>query len=156
MSITDVLASVAILTGVALFVIASIGLHRFDDVYARMHVATKPSTLGLLLVLLGAGLRVQSGGDIAKLALVAALQLITAPMAAHIIGRAAHRAKVPMSHTMVTDDLAAAGDWPEAAGAYGPGTDDVEPGASGPNTDDGTDDPDEKNGLRSGSAGSQE
>jgi multicomponent Na+:H+ antiporter subunit G len=140
MNLTDVVASVSILLGVALFVVAGIGLHRFDDVYARMHVATKPSTLGLLLVLAGAGLRVQQGGDIAKLALVAGLQLITAPMAAHIIGRAAHRARVPMSPTVTADDLAEAGDWP-------PG-DEVPAGHERA--------PDEKNGLRSGSGGSQE
>lgn len=129
MNVTDVLAAAAILLGVALFVIAGIGLHRFDDVFARMHVATKPATLGLLLILTGAGLRVQDGGDIAKLVLVAGLQLITAPMAAHIIGRAAHRAKVPMSPTLTTDDLAEAGDWPQE---------------------------NEKSDLRSGSAGAQE
>lgn len=149
MSLTDVLASASILLGVALFVVAGVGLHRFDDVFARMHVATKPATLGLLLVLVGAGLRVQEGGDIAKLVLVAGLQLITAPMAAHIIGRAAHRARVPMSATVTIDDLADAGDRP--TGRHDDQDDGVEaddaPAAGAGH---------EKNGLRSGSAGSQE
>ena len=76
--------------GGVLAVIAAIGLHRFSDVFARMHAATKPATLGLVVVLGGAVLVMPDVGDSAKLILVILLQLITAPVGAHLVGRAAY------------------------------------------------------------------
>lgn len=87
-----VVASVAILAGSALAVVAAAGLQRFNDVFARMHSATKPATLGLVLILGGAALLMDGLGPAAKLILVGLLQFITAPTAAHLVGRAAFRA----------------------------------------------------------------
>ncbi len=111
----DVAAAVLILTGVALGVAAALGLQRFPDVFARMHAATKPATLGLVLVLSGAALRVEESGDVAKLLLVAALQFVTAPVGAHMIGRAAYRAGTELSPMTSCDELARDGQ----AGAEG-------------------------------------
>ena len=88
----EVLSGIMMLTGAALALIAGIGLQRFDDVFARMHAATKPATLGLALVLGGAALQVPDAGNVAKLLLVVLLQFLTAPVGSHLIGRAAHRA----------------------------------------------------------------
>ena len=100
----DVVSSTLLLSGVALFVIAAIGLQRFDDVFSRMHVATKPATLGLTLVLAGAALRVEPGGDTAKLALIAILQFLTAPIGAHMVGRAALRSGTELSDATAVDE----------------------------------------------------
>jgi multicomponent Na+:H+ antiporter subunit G len=108
MSAVDVVAAALLLVGVALAVVAAVGLHRFPDVFARMHAATKPATLGLLLVASGAALRVDHAGEVAKLALVVVLQFVTAPVAAHMVGRAAHRAGTELSADTVLDELAAA------------------------------------------------
>lgn len=102
------LASVLLLAGVALAVVAGIGLQRFPDVFARMHAATKPATLGLLLVLAAAALRVRDRGDVAKLALVAALQFVTAPLGAHMVGRAAYRSGTELGPATEVDELRAA------------------------------------------------
>ncbi len=102
----EVVASVLILTGVALGIGAGLGLQRFPDVFARMHAATKPATLGLVLVLGGAALRVQRTGDVAKLLLVVVLQFLTAPVGAHMIGRAAYRAGTELSPETSVDELA--------------------------------------------------
>jgi multicomponent Na+:H+ antiporter subunit G len=104
--VLDVVAAVLVLTGVALGIAAGLGLQRFPDVFARMHAATKPATLGLVLVLAGASLRVDDAGDVAKLLLVAALQFVTAPVGAHMIGRAAYRAGTELSPTTSCDELA--------------------------------------------------
>lgn len=88
----EVLSGIMMLIGAALALIAGIGLQRFDDMFARMHAATKPATLGLALVLGGAALQVPDTGNVAKLLLVILLQFITAPVGSHLIGRAAHRA----------------------------------------------------------------
>jgi multicomponent Na+:H+ antiporter subunit G len=41
-----VLSAVLLLAGVALAVLAGLGLVAFPDVFSRMHAATKPATLG--------------------------------------------------------------------------------------------------------------
>jgi multicomponent Na+:H+ antiporter subunit G len=102
----DVLAAVLILVGVAFAVTAGLGLQRFPDVFARMHSATKPATLGLVLVLAGAALRVEQAGDVAKILLVIVLQFITAPVGAHMVGRAAYRAGTELSPMTTIDELA--------------------------------------------------
>lgn len=104
MSVT-LLAAGLLLGGTALFVVAAIGLHRFSDLYGRMHAATKPATLGLLLVLAAAALRVDSVGDVGKLALIGIFQLATAPVAAHLLGRSAYRGRIPIDINAGVDDL---------------------------------------------------
>ena len=101
----DVVSSVLLLAGVLLSVVAAVGLVRLPDVLSRMHAATKPATLGLLLICVGAALRMPDGGDAVKLLLVAAFQFLTAPVAAHMIGRAAYRAGAGAVDALVVDDL---------------------------------------------------
>lgn len=102
---TAAISSLLILSGTGLAVIAGVGLHRFPDVFARMHAATKPATLGLVLVLAGAALEVGRPGAVAKLMLVLALQFVTAPVGSHMIGRAAYRAGTELSEETVVDEL---------------------------------------------------
>lgn len=104
--IADVVSGVLILAGVALSVLAGIGLHRFPDVFARMHAATKPATLGLVLILAGSALQVDEAGDVAKLLLVVGLQFLTAPVGAQVVGRAAYRAGTELSPETSVDELA--------------------------------------------------
>lgn len=105
MSLVDAASAVLLLAGVALALFAGLGLLRFPDVFSRMHAATKPATLGLLLVTVGAALRMEDGGDRSKLLLVAAFQFLTAPVAAHMIGRAAYRSSTGALDRLVVDEL---------------------------------------------------
>ncbi len=105
MSVLDVVSSVLLLSGVALAVLAGVGLVRFPDVFSRMHAATKPATLGLLLVMVGAALQMEERSDATKLLLVAAFQFLTAPVAAHMIGRAAYRSGTGSLDDLVVDEL---------------------------------------------------
>lgn len=104
----DVVGWAMVLLGVALAVVAGIGLVRLPDVFTRMHAATKPSTLGLLLICCGAALVVDDGSARVELLLVAAFQFVTAPVAAHVVGRAAYGAGVGRLDQLEIDDLAAA------------------------------------------------
>ncbi|MBY5162639.1 monovalent cation/H(+) antiporter subunit G [Salsipaludibacter albus] len=103
--ILDVLAGTMMTVGCVLAVVATIGLQRFPDVFARMHAATKPATLGLALVLLGAALVVPDPGSRAKLVLVVILQTLTAPVGSHLVGRAAYRAGTELSEQTLVDEL---------------------------------------------------
>lgn len=106
MSPLDVVGAVLLLAGTALTVTAVIGLYRLPDVYARMHAATKPATLGITCCLVGAALTVDDVDIVTKLLLAAAFQLATAPVSSHLLGRVAHEAGADQSEHTVIDDLA--------------------------------------------------
>ena len=55
-TVLEVVSAVLLVLGALLALTAAIGLLRFPDTLARMHAATKPQTLGLLLVLAGTAL----------------------------------------------------------------------------------------------------
>ena len=57
MNVLDIVTAVLILGGSALALTAAIGVVRFPDTLTRMHAASKPQVLGLLLVLVGAAIR---------------------------------------------------------------------------------------------------
>lgn len=105
MIVLDVVAGAMMTLGCLLAVVATIGLQRFPDVFARMHAATKPATLGLTLVLLGSALVVPDAGSRAKLVLVVILQILTAPVGSHLVGRAAYRAGTELSDQTLVDEL---------------------------------------------------
>ncbi|HUV11783.1 MAG TPA: monovalent cation/H(+) antiporter subunit G [Acidimicrobiia bacterium] len=106
MNALEIASGVLVLIGASFSVIAAIGVWRFPDVFARMHAATKTATFGLLVILTGAAFRMKTEPDIIKLALVFAFQLLTAPIAAHMIGRAAYRSGGSLSSSTVLDELA--------------------------------------------------
>ena len=82
-------AEVLIVVGAAFVALAGIGVVRFRDLLARMHAATKAGTAGIVLVAIGAALVLDRGAS--KVLLTAAVLFITAPAAAHLVGRAAYR-----------------------------------------------------------------
>jgi multicomponent Na+:H+ antiporter subunit G len=101
----QVLLSAVLVSGCLLALLAAIGLHRFPDVFCRMHAATKPATLGLVLIAIAASLSVTATGAWVKLMLVVALQFLTAPVGAHMVGRAAYRSGIPLSEDTIMDEL---------------------------------------------------
>ena len=84
----DVVSAVLMLSGSLLAVISSIGIHRLGSTRARMHATTKPATLGVLLCGVGAVVQFADVSDIAKVLVVVILQLVGAPIGAHMLGRA--------------------------------------------------------------------
>lgn len=108
MNAGQVLASVLVLLGSGLALVAGIGVVRLPDVFARMHAATKPATLGLLLICIGAAVSDAGFSDVAKLTLVVVLQFLTAPVGAHMVGRAAYHAGGLLHPGTVLDELSAA------------------------------------------------
>jgi multicomponent Na+:H+ antiporter subunit G len=103
--VRDVVASTLMLAGGLVAIIAAVGLHRLPDVYARMHVATKPATLGVALCLTGAAAAADSPSTATKLMLAVVFQLVTTPVAGHLLGRAAHAGRATVSEHTVIDEL---------------------------------------------------
>ncbi|MDD7938182.1 monovalent cation/H(+) antiporter subunit G [Actinomycetospora lutea] len=117
----DAIGTVAIVLGVLLTLVASIGLLSLPDVLSRMHAATKPQVLGLLLVVIGGALHLRTSVDVWMLVLVGAFQLVTAPVTAHVVGRLAHRGDGVRRDLLYVDELV---DTPDTAD---PGPDRPEP-----------------------------
>lgn len=105
-AVADLLGALLLLLGSLLCFAAAVGLLRFPDVLSRMHSATKPQTLGLLLVVAGVALEVRDSSALGLLFLVAVLQLLTAPVSAHMVGRTAYRTHQIDEESLIADELA--------------------------------------------------
>jgi multicomponent Na+:H+ antiporter subunit G len=105
--VTPVVAVVAA-SGIALMVVAGIGLLRMPDLLTRMHASSKAGTLGAALVLLAVAVHFADAAITVRALVVCVFLLLTAPIASHVIARAAYRAGVPLSPETVVDELAEA------------------------------------------------
>jgi multicomponent Na+:H+ antiporter subunit G len=104
--VLDLLGAACVLVGAFLCLAAALGLLRFPDVLSRMHAATKPQTLGLILVAAGVELSLRSWAAFGTVLLIAILQLTTAPVAAHLVARTVYRSNQVRRDLLVRDDLA--------------------------------------------------
>ncbi len=75
--------------GAMAFLVSAIGLIRMPDVYTRMHVGTKATTIGTILVILGTCF-IQPSWSL-KLLLLSAFVLLTNPLSSSVIARATHK-----------------------------------------------------------------
>lgn len=117
MTALDLLGGALIALGVGLVAAAGLGLVRLPDAYTRMSAVTKAASLGVVLVLLGALALSPSWNNLLKVGAAVVLQLVTAPAGGFAIGRAAYRARSPLSPATGYDELGAAGPGrPDAAG----------------------------------------
>ena len=113
--VLDLVGAVLLLLGALLALAAAIGLLRLPDVLSRMHAATKPQTTGLVLVVIGSALLLlRTSVDVWMLVLVAAFQLITAPVTAHLVGQLAYRSGGVREDLLHRDELAERTDGPQA------------------------------------------
>jgi multicomponent Na+:H+ antiporter subunit G len=99
----EVVAEGFAVVGAVFVLLAGIGVLRFPDVYARMHAATKATTLGIAFVGLAAALTL--AGERSKTLLAVAFIFITGPSAAHFVGRAAQRSEGIPIDLATTDDV---------------------------------------------------
>ena len=104
--VLDLLGAASVLIGSFLCFAAAVGLVRFPDVLSRMHAATKPQTLGLILIALGVELSLRSWAALGTVLLIAIFQLTTAPVAAHLVGRTVYRSNQVRRDLLIRDDLA--------------------------------------------------
>ena len=105
MSAAEIVVGLLILVSAFLSMAAGIGIVRFPDVLTRLHAATKPQVLGLATVLLAIVLRVPSWGVLTTIVLIMTFQLLTQPMTAHMLGRAAYRSDDVRRDLLIEDDL---------------------------------------------------
>lgn len=92
----ETLTALLALAGGLFSFVAALGVLRLPDVLIRMHASTKAGTLGCGLILCAVALHFGDGEIVARAVTAIVFLLLTAPVAAHMIGRAAFRTGVPL------------------------------------------------------------
>jgi multicomponent Na+:H+ antiporter subunit G len=101
-----VIGQAVALFGAVLTLLAGVGVLRFPDVLSRMHALSKASTVGFVLVAVGAALELQTANDVTTALLAAGLQILTLPVGANLIARATYMAEGIPHHVDTIDELA--------------------------------------------------
>lgn len=99
------LVAALILMGSLFCLLAAVGLIRLPDTLIRMHAATKAGTLGAGLILAAVAVFFADIGTVARSLLAVVFIYMTAPVAAHLIGRAAYRSGIQLSSRTWVDHL---------------------------------------------------
>ena len=102
---TDYLTGTLMLIGSIFCLVAALGIVRLPDALTRMHAATKAGTLGAGLMIIAEAFFYRQVGVSLRAATVIALLLLTAPVAAHLIGRASYRSGTTLSDRTWIDEL---------------------------------------------------
>lgn len=101
----DLASLVLMLTGAFFMFVAAVGVVRMPDLFLRMSATSKSATLGAACMLLAAAVHFDDFGITTRAVATIAFLLLTAPVAAHRIGRAAYFLGVPLWRGTVRDDL---------------------------------------------------
>jgi len=94
--IREILICIFLLIGGLLSLVAAVGVIRLPDLFTRMHAATKTGTVGVASITIAVMLHFNNITVTSRGILVIAFFLLTAPVAAHMIGRAAYRSGVSL------------------------------------------------------------
>lgn len=103
----DILTALLLVTGGSLAFLAGLGVLRMPDILIRMHASSKAGTLGAGLILAAVAVAFGELGVVTRALAAIAFLLLTAPVAAHMIGRAAYRAGIRLWEGTVIDELKA-------------------------------------------------
>ncbi|KAA0874210.1 monovalent cation/H(+) antiporter subunit G [Nitrincola tapanii] len=101
----DWLIKILMLASAAFMLLAAVGIVRLPDLLTRMHATTKAGALGVALMMLAVALHFADSVVSAKTLAVILFIFITAPIAAHVIGRAGYFTGLPLCEQTIKDEL---------------------------------------------------
>lgn len=102
---TEVLIVILSTMGALFIFLAAIGIVRMPDLYLRISVTTKAATLGIGLILIAAAVYFNDLSITSRVLAIILFILLTAPVGAHMIGRASYFTGVKLWKKSVQDDL---------------------------------------------------
>jgi multicomponent Na+:H+ antiporter subunit G len=102
--VTTILALLLVLCGSLFVLVAAVGLLRMPDLFTRMHGASKAATLGSMLAVFGAAAWFGDVWTLARALMIAVFLMLTAPVAAHVLARAAASSGCPLVPGTVVDE----------------------------------------------------
>lgn len=101
----EIVSSALMIIGAAFALLASAGVVRMPDLFTRMQAATKASTLGISCVVLAVAVHFGELGITTRALATIIFIFLTAPVAAHMIARAAYFVGVPLWEQTIIDEL---------------------------------------------------
>jgi multicomponent Na+:H+ antiporter subunit G len=83
----EIIVGIFLLLSAIIVLIASIGIIRFNDLYARMHVVTKVSSFGLMLLLIAVNLYFLTVFIAIESIIIFHVIIFLSPISAHVIAK---------------------------------------------------------------------
>ena len=102
----NVLVAICLVSGAVFMLVAAIGILKLPDLYQRLHASSKAATLGVALLLLGAALDSGEMGVVSRCIMAIIFFILTAPVGAHLITRAAYYQGEPLAKETLSDEWA--------------------------------------------------
>lgn len=103
----NILAGIFVIAGTGFVLIAAIGLLRFPDFYTRIHAAAKAGTVGSALTLVALAIVSNEMAEVLRAIAAIFFFFLTAPLSAHLLGKAAHSAGYQLWEGSVRDEMPA-------------------------------------------------
>ena len=101
----QIVSSALFLMGAVFMAVAAFGVLRMPDLFMRLHCSTKSATLGVGCIMLGVAVHFSDLAVWARALAVVVFIFVTAPVAGHVLGRAAYFAAVPLWEGTLSDEL---------------------------------------------------
>ncbi len=101
----EIVVMIMMLIGAFLVLVAGIGLIRMPDLFLRMSATAKAGTLGTGLMVLAAAIHFNEFSIYTRAIALISFLIVTAPIATHMLGRAAYFSGIPLWEGTVRDDL---------------------------------------------------
>lgn len=102
---SDVIIGILATLGTLFVLLAAVGVIRMPDTYLRISVTTKAATLGIGLILAAAAIYFNEISITSRVLAIILFILLTAPVGAHLIGRASYFIGVKLWSKSLIDDL---------------------------------------------------
>lgn len=101
----EFLKGALVISGALLMLLAALGILRLPDLLTRLHATTKAAALGVILIMLAVATHFAEVGVAARAFAIIVFILMTAPVAAHVIGRAGYFVGSKLWSGTVKDEL---------------------------------------------------
>jgi len=104
-ALADIVAGLLLIAGAIFVLLAAVGLWRLPDIYSRMHAASKAGTLGSGLMLIALAVHAGDTSTTSRAIAGVVFFLLTAPISAHLLAKAAYAVGYRLTGESVMDEL---------------------------------------------------
>jgi multicomponent Na+:H+ antiporter subunit G len=101
----EIITAIFLVMGALFTLVAAIGVYRLPDILMKMHASTKAGTLGAGLILVALMITFDDIGVVTRALATIIFLVLTAPIAAHLIGRAAYVSGVKFWKGNIIDEM---------------------------------------------------
>ena len=99
-------AGLLLILGAGFALVATLGILRLPDIYSRMHAASKAGTVGSGAMLIALAVFADEPATALRAIAAVAFVMLTAPVSAHLLAKAAYSAGYRLWQNSVADDMA--------------------------------------------------